>query len=123
MTSTELTQKYGQSITPIELAKFLGIDERTVKKYSHIWGGVEVAPGLIRFFEYRVRGVLNAKFDKEKGKIKIPGKCNGQGSGKPKIISGCNKKIIQGSNSLGKRRKRKNGKATIPDKFGIFNDC
>ena len=123
MTSTELTQKYGQSITPIELAKFLGIDERTVKKYHHIWGGIEVAPGVFRFLEYRVKGVLDAKFDKEKGEIKIPGKCNGQGSGKPKTVSGCINEIKEGSNSLGKRRKRKNGKATIPDKFGIFDDC
>ena len=123
MISTDLTQKYGQPITPQELAKLLGICTNTVKKYHHIWGGIEVAPGVFRFSEYTVRGVLDAKFDKEKGEFKIPGKCNGQGGNKPKTVSRCINEIKEGSNSLGKRRKRKNGKATIPDKFGIFDDC
>ena len=122
MTSEQLTQLYGRSITPQELAKFLGIDDRTVKTHAHIWGGVEVSPGKFRFFEDRVRGVLDGKCDKEKGKIEVPGKCNGQGGNKPKTVSRCINEIKEGSNSLGKRRKRKNGKATFPDKFGIFKD-
>jgi hypothetical protein len=123
MTSEQLTQLYGRPIKQKELAKFLGIDERTLKKYHHRWGAVEVAPGIFRYFENRVRGVLDGKCDKEKGEKEISWKRNGQGGNKPKTVSRCINEIKEGSNSLGKRRKRKNGKATIPDKFGIFKDC
>ena len=123
MTFTELTAKYGKPITPKELAKFLRIDYRTVKKYYFRWGGVEVAPGIIRFFENIVTEVLNAKFDKEKGEKTISWKCNGQRGSKSKAFPGFINEIKERSNSLGKRRKRKNGKTTIPDKFGIFDDC
>ncbi|MCK5023765.1 MAG: hypothetical protein KAS04_06315 [Candidatus Aenigmarchaeota archaeon] len=123
MTSTELTEIYGRSIKPDEFAKFLGIDRRTVVKYAPRWGGVEVSPGKWRFFEKRIMEVLNAEFDKETGDIAISWKCNGQGGSKSKTVSGCVNEIKAGSNRLGKRRKRRNGKGTIPDKFGIFDDC
>ena len=51
---TELESRYGLSMTPKGLADFLGVDARTVIKYAHIWGGVEVAPGTYRFFENRI---------------------------------------------------------------------
>lgn len=123
MTSEELTQLYGRTITPQELGKFLGIDPRTLKTHSHFWGGIEVAPGKIRFFEHRVKGVIDGKLDNQKGEGEIPGKGDGEGRCAGKAFSGCINKIKEGSNSLGKRRKRKNGKGTIPDKFGIFDDC
>jgi hypothetical protein len=47
LTSTELTEIYGRYIEPVELAKFLGIDSRTVVKYAPRWGGVEVSPGIM----------------------------------------------------------------------------
>jgi hypothetical protein len=78
---------------------------------------------MIRFFENKVTEILDAKFDKEKGDITISGECNGKRGGKPKTFPGFVNEIKEGSNSLGKRRKGKNGKATIPDKFGIFDDC
>ena len=63
MTSTELENLMGRAITPQELARFLKLDVRTVRKYASRWGGVEVTPGKIRFFEKRVKEVLHAEFD------------------------------------------------------------
>jgi DNA-directed RNA polymerase specialized sigma subunit len=54
ITAKDLENLYGRAMKPTELAKFLGIDVRTVKKYGDRWGGVEVAPGYMRFFENRV---------------------------------------------------------------------
>lgn len=62
MTATDrLLQELGEPIEPVDLAERLGIDPRTLKKYAGRWGGVEVAPGIIRFFENRVQEKLNAQ--------------------------------------------------------------
>jgi hypothetical protein len=121
MTSTELTEIYGRSIKPGELAKFLGIDRRTVVKYAPRWGGVEVSPGKLRFFENRIKEVLNAKFDKETWKEPLPSERDGQRKSKRKAVSGFQQKIISGSGNLGNRNKGKLNKGTISDKFGLFN--
>lgn len=121
-TSTELFQEYGKSITPQELGKFLGLDPRTVKKYFYFWGGIEVSPGKVRFFEPTVKEILDGKLNKQKGEVKISWKGDGKGGSARKTFSRCINKIKEGSNSLGKRRKRKNGKETISDNFGIFDD-
>ena len=121
MTSTELTEIYGRSIKPDELAKFLGIDRRTVVKYAQRWGGVEVSPGKLRFFENRIQEVLNAKFDKETWKEPLPSERDGQRKSKRKAVSGFQQKIISGSGNLGKRNKGKLNKGSISDKFDLFN--
>jgi len=45
MDTIDLEANYGRSINPMELAKFLGLDRRTIVKYASRWGGVEVTPG------------------------------------------------------------------------------
>ena len=122
LTLTELTEIYGRYIKPDELAKFLGIDRRTVVKYPRRWGGVEVSPGKWRFFENRVKEVLNnAEFDKETWKGPLPSERDGKRKNKSKAVSGQQQTIISGSGSLGNRNKGKPDKGTIPDKFGLFN--
>jgi hypothetical protein len=121
MTSTELTEIYGRTIKPNELAKFLKIDRRTVVKYAHRWGGVEVSPGKLRFFENRIKEVLNAKFDKEAWKKNLPSKRDGQRSQKREAVPGCHQTVLSGSGNLGKRNKGRLDKTAISDKFGIFN--
>ena len=46
-----LQHELGQPITPAALARWLGIDVKTVRKYADRWGGVEVAPKRVIFFE------------------------------------------------------------------------
>ena len=55
----ELDQEYGKALTPKQLADFLGIDPRTVLKYRDRWGGVQVSPGIWRFFEKTIKEVIN----------------------------------------------------------------
>jgi hypothetical protein len=121
MTSTELTEIYGRSIKPGELAKFLGIDRRTVVKYAQRWGGVEVSPGNLRFFENRIKEVLNAKLDKEAWKEPLPSERDGQRNQKREAVSGFHQTVISRSGNLGKRNKGKSDKGAISDKFGLFN--
>ena len=67
MSSDDLKSNYGRSISPKELADFLGIDRRTVIKYASLWGGVQVSPGCFRFFENRIKEIIdNAWFDSKK---------------------------------------------------------
>ncbi|MBN2140864.1 MAG: hypothetical protein JW718_07640, partial [Desulfovibrionaceae bacterium] len=58
-----LLADFGDPMTPQEVAKVLGVDVRTVKKYSELLGGVRVAPGRLRFFENRIRRVIDANAD------------------------------------------------------------
>jgi len=44
----------GEPMTAQDVALVLGVDVRTVKKYSDSLGGVRVAPGRLRFFENRI---------------------------------------------------------------------
>jgi hypothetical protein len=123
LTSTELTEIYGRYIIPEEFAKFLGIDRRTVVKYAPRWGGVEVSPGKWRFFENRVKEVLNnAEFDKETWKGPLPSERDGKRKNKIEAVSGFHQTIISGSGNLGKRNKGKHDKGAISDKFDLFND-
>ena len=122
MKSTDFESIYGRSISPLELAVFLGIDRRTVIKYAHKWGGVEVAPGTWRFFEKRITEVLNAEQNNEERNIAISGKRDCPGSDDPKDVSGREQKIVSGSVDLGKRNKKRTGTEAIPDKYGIFGD-
>ena len=55
----ELRQEYGEPLTVTQVAKIFGVDRRTVIKYPDYYGGVRVAPGCLRFFENRIRGIIN----------------------------------------------------------------
>lgn len=55
----DVLNELGAPMTPQELGKLLKLDPRTVIKYYQRWDGVEVVPGKFRFFENRVREILN----------------------------------------------------------------
>lgn len=97
---------YGSFITPQELSEFLGIDVRTVKKYSHHWGGVEVSPGIIRFFSAEVERRLNAVFEAQKGATTMGRNDHGKGGEKRKTIPGRFKTVQTDGNSVGGRCKK-----------------
>ena len=56
-----LQHELGQPITPAALARWLGIDVKTVRKYADRWGGVEVAPKRVIFFERIVEERIKAQ--------------------------------------------------------------
>jgi hypothetical protein len=120
MLEAELESIYGRSITPKELAKFLGIDIRTVVKYAYIWGGVEVCPGKYRFFENRIKEVLDAKFNNETRRETMARNRHVQRRKAGQTVSGCHKKILSESCSLGKGNTKETRKNT--DRHGLLDD-
>lgn len=62
MSAAERLKEYlGEEISVEEMAKILGVDPRTARKYAHRWGGVEVYPGRPVFFENVVRRIIDAE--------------------------------------------------------------
>jgi len=120
MLNSDFVEKFGSCLTAIELAKLLKLDRRTVVKYASYWGGVEVTPGTWRFFEKRIKEVLNAQCSNETGKVSLPSQCNSAKGDETKNISGRFAKVKEGSLSLGRGNKEKTGKRTVTDKYGIF---
>ncbi|MFO7597137.1 MAG: hypothetical protein R6W92_12445 [Desulfocurvibacter africanus] len=63
MSVEELQAQYGRPLKPKQVAKLFCLDVRTVKKHFATLGGVEVIPGVpgtLRFFENRIRSILDA---------------------------------------------------------------
>lgn len=58
-----LKKELGSPLTPKELARMFGISVQTVRRYYPRWGGIEVAPGTVRFFEHIVKERINADLD------------------------------------------------------------
>ena len=75
---TELQLKYGRMITPKELASFLRVDPRTVVKYAHRWGGIEISPGKYRFFENRIKEAIDAEYGDQERQTSLFGQRDGQ---------------------------------------------
>jgi hypothetical protein len=120
MTAQDLENLFGKTIEPKELAAFLRLDVRTVKKYADRWGGVEVAPGKIRFFEKPVLEVLHAEFGQQTRNRTVSCKRCGPRHGPAKALPGRHQKVLPGGHRMGERDPEAAGGGTIPDRFGIF---
>jgi len=107
-------------MTPKELAKFLSIDTRTVVKYAERWGGVEVCPGKYRFFENRIKEVLDAQFNNETRPETMERNRHGQRRKAGQTVSGFHKRILSGSGSLGKGNNE--GNRRVADRHGLLDD-
>jgi hypothetical protein len=57
MSLADLQKELGAPLTATQVAKILGVDPRTVRKYPENLGGVWVA-GCLRFFENRIREII-----------------------------------------------------------------
>jgi hypothetical protein len=101
----------------------LGVDPRTVRRYYHRWGGIEVVPGTVRFFEKRIVEVLNAEFDKQTRAQEVYREgVGGWCAGSAKAVPGCQQKELSRRNRLGKQRARKTQAEIAADPHGIFDD-
>lgn len=87
---------------PEELARFLGVDRRTVIKYATKWGGIEVSPGKYRFFEKLIRRKIDAQFNNEARKEEVAGHSDGQRPEKGQAVSGQLKTNVPGCSVMGK---------------------
>ena len=121
MSLIEFESKYGRSITPKELAEFLGLDSRTVIKYRGIWGGVEVAPGIYRFFENRIREKIDAEQNSQERIVEIQRERHGQRGNKAEIVPRRYQKVLSSSRGVGKRKPQSPGKRDFKDKHELLD--
>jgi hypothetical protein len=121
MNTEELEALYGRSIKPEKLGEFLGLDRRTVIKYAELWGGVQVAPGRYRFFENRIKEIMNdAWLDKQTREKALEGQHHDRRRVASKTVRGCNEKIAQKGRRMGNREKERDGKR--PNRHGLLDD-
>jgi hypothetical protein len=71
--------KLGKPLSAMELATILGVSANTVRRHRDRWGGIEVAPGLLRFFENIVKEKIYADAGQEE-----PAPLEGGGHGQRK---------------------------------------
>jgi len=110
MTAKDLETEFGRCIPDNELAKYFGVDVRTVRKYAAGLGGVMVMPGKYRFFENLLKEkIKNAELNHEKRCFPVPSKCsNSEKTRKEetKALSGRQQKIAQKSSLMGGGNKK-----------------
>ena len=124
MISEELESQFGRSIKPKELADFLGIDRRTVIKYADLWGGVQVSPGRYRFFENRIKEILNAWLDNETREKALEGQHHGRGPTAAKAVPRRIGRNVREGSGMGGREKDGAGNSTgkEPNCHGLLDD-
>ena len=110
LTVSDLENRYGRAITSQELAKFLRIDRRTVVKYADRWGGVEVAPGCLRFFEKRIEEKLNAEFDSKARQAPLASERASEREKPSKTVPGRHQNLKKASGVVGRGSKEADGK-------------
>jgi len=126
MTSKDLEGEFGRCITDIELARYINVDVRTLRKYADWLGGVMVMPGKYRFFE----NLLKEKIEhaEPNQKKRSPSVSSERSSAREpwkketKALSGRQQEILQKRTDLGGRNKetvdgRRNGERS---RHGVF---
>lgn len=125
MTTNDLEIALGKCITDLELAKYLKVDVRTLRKYAHGLGGVVVMPGKYRFFENKIKEIIkNAELNHEKWRPPVSSKRSSTRKAwkkETKAVSGRQQKISKKSGSMGGGNKetvgRRNGAGS---RHGVF---
>ena len=125
MTSKDLEAEFGRCITDIELARYINVDVRTLRKYADWLGGVMVMPGKYRFFENLIKEKINNA--EPNHKKRCPSVSSKRSSTRPtwqketEALSGRQQKILQKSTIMGGGNKEKvkggNGKRS---RHGVF---
>ncbi len=97
----QLHEAYGKAMSVADVAKFLALDPRTVRRHAAELGGIEVIPGTYRFFELRLKEILNAKLGDEKRNPPLARVSHGQREAAPQVVPGRHTRVQKGGNSLG----------------------
>ncbi len=125
MTSKDLEAEFGRCITDIELAKYINVDVRTLRKYADWLGGVMVMPGKYRFFENLLKEKLkNAEPNHEKWCPSVSSErssARGIREKETKALSGRQQKIVQKRiNVGGKNKETVSGGNGARSRHGVF---
>ena len=97
----QLHETYGKAMSVADVAKFLNLDPRTVRSHAAELGGIEVIPGTYRFFELRLKEILNAKLGDEERNPAMAGVSHGQRKAEAQVVPGRHTRVKTGGNSLG----------------------
>ena len=106
MTANDLEIEYGRCILDKELAKYLGLDIRTLRKYADKLCGVAVLPNKYVFFEKVLQRRIYAQFDRKEWEKEVSGKCSDTRPKKEKTAKALprrQQKIIQKCRPMGKK--------------------
>ena len=101
----DLNVELGRPLTPQELAQLLGVSTNTVRKYRERWGGVEVAPGTIRFFENKVKEMIHASTNQEIRPAQVARSRNGQRNPQGKDVPRRNSEKSESRRKVGRGSK------------------
>ena len=105
MTSKDLEAEFGRCITDIELARYINVDVRTLRKYAGWLGGVMVMPGKYRFFENLIKEkIKNAEPNHEKRCLSVSSErsnTRGVWEKETKALSERQQKIVQKRTIMG----------------------
>jgi len=119
----ELEEHFGTALTPKELAEFLKLDVRTVRKYHEDWDGIEIFPGKLMFFTNKVKERLDAKSSKKNSEgeksVCLERQCDGQRSESTPVFRRRLKKNKTRSRKVG--RGNKAGTGEVYDPFGLVD--
>jgi len=125
-TIKDLEETFGRCITDKELASYLQVDVRTLRKYASFLGGVMVLPGKYRFFENLIKERIEKYAELNQEKRCSPVSSERSSSRKiwkkeTKAVSGRQQKILQKRSIMGGGNKetvgRRNGAGS---RHGIF---
>lgn len=97
-----LQKELGSPLTPKDLAQMLGVSVQTVRRYYIRWGGIEVAPGTVRFFEHIVKERIDADLDKTRQGTPMAGSGYSAGCQKGKDVSRRQRKESPRSSQVGR---------------------
>jgi cystathionine beta-lyase family protein involved in aluminum resistance len=115
---SELIETLGKRLTVPEVAKYLGVDAETVRRYYQDLGGIRLGR-LILFFENLMIDTIkensHAIQKKEKGQNRMDSRCDAQREEVLQDIQYQDRRDI-----LGIRNKKKSGRKP-DDPFGILN--
>ena len=116
-----LFEEFGKTYTLKQLADYLQLDARTLRKHYRDWGGLEIYPGKFRFFEEIVKSKINAVTDNEKRKEGMAGLRNGQRKKSIQTVPGRLEGFTKSGSRMGRGRK-KEADEFKPDIFGITDN-
>ncbi len=114
MNASELTTKFGRCIHDKELADYLGMDVRTLRKHADDIDGIKFKLNRYYFFEKHLEGIIYAKPNNKEREEKIQSKRTSAGEKKrkntkqknTKVVSRRQQKVTKGRSPLGKNNER-----------------
>lgn len=117
-----LADELGPARTAKEIAEIFSVDPRTVRKYPEFYGGVQVAPGVYRFFDNRIREIVyaNENGSQRSAAMESCGKGSRQDSCFTVVRPG-REGEAQSNHMGGGRKKADPGGEQEADPHGIFN--